>query len=216
MLENTRSKALPFAIVALFVSSGCAALIYEIVWFQLLQLTIGSSSVSLAMLLGAYMGGMCVGSAALPRIISPRHHPLRVYGWIELGIGIFGILALFGLPYVDRLYFATATSGLTGLIVRGIVSAVCLLPPTILMGASLPAVARGVEATPSGISWLGYFYGGNIAGAVFGVLLAGFYLLRVHDITAGTYVAVAINARRAHRVQFGEVVGAWLERCPDA
>ena len=89
-------------------------LIYEIVWFQLLQLTIGSSSVSLAMLLGAYMGGMCLGSAALPRVISGRHHPLRVYGWLELGIGIFGILALFGLPFVDRLYLATATPGLAG------------------------------------------------------------------------------------------------------
>src|SRR5262245_61036153 len=194
---ESRSRALLFAVVALFVSSGCAALIYEIVWFQLLQLTIGSSSVSLAMLLGAYMGGMCLGSAALPRIVSGQHHPLRVYGWLELGIGIFGLLALFGLPYVDRLYFATATPGLAGVIVRGIVSAVCLLPPTILMGASLPAVAREVESTPYGVSWLGYFYGGNIAGAVFGVLLAGFYLLRVHDITAGTYVAVTINVSAA-------------------
>src|SRR5439155_17130412 len=193
MIEQTRSNALPFAVLALFVCSGCAALIYEIVWFQLLQLTIGSSSVSLAMLLGAYMGGMCLGSAALPRLISARHHPLRVYGWIELGIGTFGLLALFGLPYVDRLYLAGATAGLAGVVLRGAVSAVCLLPPTVLMGASLPAVARGVETTPYGVSWLGYFYGGNIAGAVFGVLLAGFYLLRVHDVTAGTYVAVTIN-----------------------
>src|SRR5207237_2267495 len=135
------------ALLVLFVCSGCAALIYEIVWFQLLQLTIGSSSVSLAMLLGAYMGGMCLGSAALPRIISARHHPLRIYGWIELGIGTFGVLALFGLPYVDRLYIACATPGLAGIVLRGTVSAVCLLPPTILMGASLPAVARGVDTT---------------------------------------------------------------------
>src|SRR6476660_2047777 len=209
MIEHTRSRALPFAVLALFVCSGCAALIYEIVWFQLLQLTIGSSSVSLAMLLGAYMGGMCLGSAALPRIISPRHHPLRVYAWLELGIGIFGVLALIGLPYVGRLYLAGATPGLAGIILRGIVSAVCLLPPTILMGASLPAVARGVETTPYGVSWLGYFYGGNIAGAVFGVLLAGFYLLRVHDIAAGTYVAVTINASAA-LIAFG--LAKWMGR----
>ena len=48
------------------------------------------------------------------------------------------------------------------------------------MGATLPAVARWVETTPSGVSWLGFFYGGNIAGAVAGTLLAGFYLLRVY------------------------------------
>ena len=58
------------ALLLLFVASGCAALIYEIVWFQLLQLVIGSSAVSLAVLLGTFMGGMCLGSFLLPRYIS--------------------------------------------------------------------------------------------------------------------------------------------------
>ena len=62
---------------------------------------------------------------------------------------------------------------------RAVVAAICLLPPTFLMGASLPAIARWVESTPQGVSWLGFLYGGNIAGAVFGCLFAGFYLLRV-------------------------------------
>ena len=66
-------------LLLLFVGSGCAALIYEIVWFQLLQLVIGSSAVSLGVLLGTFMGGMCLGSLALPRLVSARHHPLRVY-----------------------------------------------------------------------------------------------------------------------------------------
>ena len=70
---------------------------------------------------------------------------------------------------------------------------VCLLPPTLLMGATLPAIARWVETDPEGVSWLGFFYGGNIAGAVFGCLLAGFYLLRVYDMATATYVAVALN-----------------------
>src|SRR5206468_701967 len=46
---------------------------------------------------------------------------------------------------------------------------------------------------PSGVSWLGFFYGGNLAGAVFGCLLASFYLLRVHDVAIATYTAFAIN-----------------------
>src|SRR5262245_27516113 len=62
------------------------------------------------------------------------------------------------------------------------------------MGATLPAVARWVEATPQGVSWLGFFYGGNIAGAVFGCLLAGFYLLPNYDMEVATYAAAAINA----------------------
>ena len=98
------------------------------------------------------------------------------------------------MPYVDQLYAACAGHGLSGILLRGVVCAACLLPPTLLMGATLPAIARWVEATPRGVSWLGFFYGGNIAGAVFGCLLAGFYLLRVHDMATATYVAAAVNA----------------------
>jgi spermidine synthase len=177
----------------LFAGSGCAALIYEIVWFQLLQLVIGSSAVSLGLLLAAYMGGLCLGSAAFARLISNRHHPMRVYAFIELGIAAFGIIALFGVPLIGRIYVAGAATGLTGLVVRGAVAAVCLLPPTILMGASLPAIARWVETTPRGISWLGLLYSANVAGAVTGCVLAGFYLLRVHDMGFATYIAAAIN-----------------------
>ena len=68
------NRSLPL-LVALFVGSGCAALIYEIVWFQLLSLVIGSSSVSLGVLLGTFMGGMCLGSLLLPRLVSPMISP---------------------------------------------------------------------------------------------------------------------------------------------
>src|SRR6202167_5447524 len=177
----------------LFAASGCAALIYEIVWFQLLQLVIGSSAVSLGLLLAAYMGGLCLGSAALARVVPARHHPMRVYALLELGIAAFGIVALFGVSLVGRLYVAGATSGLTEVVLRGAIAAVCLLPPTMLMGASLPAIARCVETTPKGVSRLGFLYSANIAGAVFGCLFAGFYLLRVYDIGVATYTAAAIN-----------------------
>jgi spermidine synthase len=174
----------------LFVGSGCAALIYEVVWFQLLQLVIGSSAVSLGVLLGTFMGGMCLGSYVLPRYIDPQRHPLRVYATLELGIGLMGLLLLFGMPLVNSIY-----TGIGGgnVFFRGVIAGVCLLPPTLMMGATLPAIARYVEASPRGVSWLGFFYGGNIAGAVLGSLLAGFYLLRVYDMAVTTYVAVALN-----------------------
>src|SRR5688500_9360330 len=180
-------------LVLLFVGSGAAALIYEVVWFQLLSLIIGSSAVSLGVLLVVFMGGMCLGSLLLPRFISTREHPLRIYAYLELGIGVFGLLVLWGLPYAGGLYTAIGGAGLGGLLVRGLFCLLCLLPPTLLMGATLPAIARWVEATPKGVSWLGFFYGGNIAGAVCGSLLAGFYLLRVHDMAIATYVAMMLN-----------------------
>jgi spermidine synthase len=174
----------------LFVGSGCAALIYEVVWFQLLQLTIGSSAVSMGVLLGTFMGGMCLGSYVLPRYIGRDAHPLRVYAYLEIGIGLCGLLLLWGMPLVNSIY---AGIGGGNIVLRAIVAAICLLPPTLMMGATLPAVARFVETSPKGVAWLGFFYGGNIGGAVIGSLLAGFYLLRVHDMAVATYAAVALN-----------------------
>jgi spermidine synthase len=181
------------ALLLLFVGSGCAALIYEIVWFQLLQLVIGSSAISLGVLLGTFMGGMCLGSLLLPRFISAGQHPLRVYAYLEFAIGILGILIVIGMPVLSSAYTAIGTTGVVGLVLRGIAAAVCLLPPTLAMGATLPAISRWVKSTPEGMSWLGFFYGGNIAGGVIGCLLAGFYLLRVHDMVVATFVAVFFN-----------------------
>jgi spermidine synthase len=187
--QLTQRRFLPYLLL-LFFGSGCAALIYEIVWLQLLGLVIGSSGISLGVLLGTYMGGMCIGSLLLPRIIAPKFHPLRIYAFLELGIGLIGLLVLWGMPYIAGIY-----SGLYwhGILVRTLISAACLLPPTLLMGATLPAVARFVESTPEGVSWMGFFYGGNIAGAVVGCLAAGFFLLRIYDMPIATYVALVIN-----------------------
>jgi spermidine synthase len=189
---ETAQRWLP-ALLLLFVGSGCAALIYEVVWFQLLQLSIGSSAVSLGVLLGIYMGGMCLGSLLLPKYLNPENHPLRVYALLELGIAVFGVIVLFAVPIVGNVYTRIAGTGQVSLVLRAIVAAICLLPPTLLMGATLPAIARWVETTPRGVSWLGYFYGGNLAGAVAGSLLAGFYLLRVYDMPTATGAAVGLN-----------------------
>ncbi len=189
----TPRRFLP-ALLLLFVGSGCAALIYEVVWFQLLQLVIGSSAVSMGVLLGTFMGGMCLGSYLLPRYIGRGNHPLRVYAYLELGIAVFGLLILIGMPLLNSVYVTVSGgAGVFGIVMRGMAAAICLLPPTLLMGATLPAISRWVESTPEGVSWLGFFYGGNIAGGVLGSLLAGFYLLRVFDLAVGTFVAIALN-----------------------
>src|SRR5450432_3752118 len=155
-------RYLPLLLV-LFAASGCSALIYEIVWYQLLQLVIGSSAVSLGVLLATFMGGLCLGSLALPRLRMAGEHPLRVYGKLELGIAFSGVLVLFGMPLVDSVYTAAVGHGLPAILLRALVASLCLLPPTFLMGA------------------------------VLGCLLAGFYLLRVFDMATATCVAALTN-----------------------
>lgn len=188
------SRAL-WPLLALFVLSGIAALIYEIVWFQLLELVIGSSAISLAVLLATYMGGMCLGSLLLSRLTGVRAmHPLRLYGFLELGIGVCGVFVFAVVPLVSSVYSAFAGHGPFAIVVRAVLCAICLLPPTVLMGATLPSASRAADATPNGVAWIGFLYGGNTVGAVFGSILAGFYLLRVYDLTIATIAAVAINA----------------------
>jgi len=191
MLKDTASsRASNAPLLFLFIGSGCAALIYEIVWFQLLQLVIGLTTISLGILLGTFMGGMCLGSLLLPRFVGRGASPLKIYAALEVGIAVLGVVILFGLPWLAEFYSA---AGGMGIFVRVLVAVVCLLPPTVLMGATLPAIARTVEASPRGAAQLGYFYAGNILGAVIGCLAAGFYLLRVHDMAFATYVAAGLN-----------------------
>ncbi len=181
-----RLRALLFI---LFASSGAAALVYEIVWLEMLQLAIGSTAVSLAVLLSTFMGGLCLGSLLLPRFVRASVHPLRVFAVIELGIGLCGITVLQLIPMMDALYAAVPLEGLAGILWRGVVCALCLLAPTMLMGASLPAISRLTQAAGQ----LGYLYAANTCGAMAGSLVAGFYLLRVYDVTVASYTAAAIN-----------------------
>lgn len=198
------------SLLVLFFASGCAALIYEVVWFQLLQLVIGSSAVSLAVLLGTFMGGMGLGSLLLPRLLTRPWHPLRVYAVLELGLAACGLGVLWSMPSVNALYVSLVGHGHAGIMLRALVCAGCLLPPTLLMGATLPAIARGLEPSARGVAQLGFFYAGNTVGAVAGCLFAGFYLLRLHDQATAALAASVLNLLTA--------AGALLlaQRCPQA
>jgi len=137
------SRFLPVLLI-LFAGSGCSALIYEVAWYQVLQLALGSTAVSLGILLATFMGGLCIGSIGLPRLQLAERHPLRVYALLELGIGIFGVAVMAAMPLVSRIYIVGAEHGMPGMLLRGLGAAGCMLPSTILMSASLPAIVRWI------------------------------------------------------------------------
>src|ERR1043165_106751 len=118
---DDHSRFLP-VVLLLFAGSGCSALIYEIVWYQMLQLAIGSTAVSLGVLLATFMGGLCIGSLGVRRLDLAGRHPLRSYALVEAGIAFFGLLALVEIPLIDRVYVSGIEHGLPGMLLRGLVA----------------------------------------------------------------------------------------------
>jgi len=114
--ESSTSSFLPVLLI-LFFGSGCAALMYEVVWYQMLQLAIGSTTISMGFLLATFMGGLCIGSIALPRVRT-QMHPLKMYALIEAGIAAFGLLVWIGIPLIDRVYIAANGIGLPNMLLR--------------------------------------------------------------------------------------------------
>ncbi len=186
---NSRTVAL----TGVFLASGCAALIYEIVWLQQLGLVLGATSVTLGILLTSFMGGMGLGSWCYPVLSRRTRSRLTDYALLELAIAVCGGLSLLILPRLADFYAVWGSPGTSDVPFRAITALCALCPPTMLMGATLPAVSRGIAATPTGAARLGLFYGANTLGAVCGSLGAGLYLLRVYDVTVATGVAMGLN-----------------------
>ena len=179
-------------LIALFFASGCAALIYETVWFYLVQLVVGASSISVAVLLCAFMGGMALGSWLLPKLTPKGTHPFKRRGRAR---GRHCVIRNRD-PARPSLHSAglltLAEPGAGAITLRAMVCFLVLTPPTMLMGATLPAIAQW-RARGRGAESVGYFYMANITGGATGTVLAGFYLLRVYDTVIATAVAVTLN-----------------------
>ena len=187
-----RSSVHEFLMV-MFLASGSAALIYEVVWVHLLRLVIGASALSVGIVLASFMGGMFLGSLLFARFVPVTKHPLRVYGLLEIGIGVFGLMMPLVLPGVRSIYVGLFGYGAAGIALRALIAALLLLPPTALMGATLPAIARRYSPGRRGMSALASLYAANTVGAVVGSLLSAFYLLASWDVWVATATAAALN-----------------------
>jgi spermidine synthase len=122
-----------------------------------------------------------------------ERNPLRVFAALEAALAGAAIVMLWLIPAAGRLYLAGAIDGTAGLLLRAAVAAVCLIPPTMVMGATLPVIARWLPRSPQRSARLGVLYTANTAGAAAGCLIAGFYLLRAYDVVVATAVAAAVD-----------------------
>jgi spermidine synthase len=177
----------------IFALSGAASLIYEVVWFQLLRLTIGVNSGSLGITLACFMGGLFIGSFGYARWVPVRWNPLRTYALMEAGIGVIGLFLPALIGGIRDSYLAQAHDPRIAFVLRSFISAGLLMPPTILMGASLPALSRWVKVDDRQVSSIGRLYASNILGAVLGAFGAAFLLMPHLEFLKTNLTAVVLN-----------------------
>ncbi len=184
--------------VLLFFASGFSSLIYQVVWSRLLVFVFGSTTFATASVLSVFMGGLALGSYAGGRVADRVGRPLLIYGCLEGIIGVWAFLVpclldAF-LPVYRLIWQNFHVSGLTFGLLRFVVAAVVLIPPTACMGGTLPLLSRFVSNNPDTIGFrVGSLYAVNTLGAVCGAALAGFLFLPALGLQATTATAAVIN-----------------------
>ena len=189
-------RATPFILI-LFTLSGVSGLVYEIVWIRLFAHLLGGTTYAISIVLAAFMGGLALGSRHFGRLADASPRPLRLYAGLELGIAVLGALVPLLLHLARPLYvgLAQVLPGPTLPAVRILIAAVLLLPPTFLMGGTLPVLSRFVVRERERLGrGLGLLYAVNTLGAVLGSFLAGFVLVAAMGVYGAIALAVWINA----------------------
>src|SRR5262245_56968970 len=193
-----RSKpALVYSI--LFFLSGATGLVYELLWVRVLYQTFGSTIQSITTVVAAYMGGLGLGAWLLGRIGDRHPKPAALYGWLEVAIGVFGVISPLVLMAAHRVYVGIAGAielpALVSIALRFGLAALVLLIPTTLMGGTLPILTRAFMGDDRARlrAALGGLYGLNTLGAVVGTGLAGFFLIEALGIRTSLWITAAAN-----------------------
>ncbi len=195
--EGRREDAVRF-LLPLFFVSGATALVYQTLWSRQLHLVFGTSTFAISTVLAAFMGGLAVGGWAIGRIADQVKSPLRLYGLLEIGIGLYALVFPYLLSALAPVYQAAAASLDAGVVLFGMLQfvfvATLLLLPTALMGGTLPLLARfATLRLGSAGDRVGLLYAVNTAGAVFGTAASGFVLLPMWGLWTTTIAAAIAN-----------------------
>jgi spermidine synthase len=203
--SEPRDRSQPEWVVAVlagvFLLSGTAGLVHEVVWVRLLGHIFGATSLAVSTVLAAFMGGLALGSHWIGTRCERLGDRRRTYALLEIGIGVSALLIPFVLDVVQPLYgwlWRRTHASFAALgVVRFVLAGGILLVPTAMMGATLPVLAdycAGLRGRRLGAEWL---YTVNLVGAVLGVALAGFVLMPAiglwGTILSGAVLNVAIG-----------------------
>lgn len=187
-----------WALAGLFCASGAAGLMYEAVWLRMLVRAFGSTTAATSGVLAVFMGGLAAGGWLMGRRAATSRRPLQLYGRLELALAAAAALSSLAAARLPELYsvlWPYPESSWPAAVLRLVLALAVLLPPTLIMGATLPLLsdllARRKGDSGSGVAWL---YGANTLGAVAGILFAGYAALGFWGETVTLVMAAALNA----------------------
>ena len=177
------------------ILSGAAALAYQTSWTRMLHRVFGVGDLAVATVLAAYFLGLGLGSFAAGRYAEKVRRPALGYAVLEVVIGLFAIGSVWLIPSLGRAYIAIGPdAGPTSLALwRLLLALLVLLPPTLLMGATLPLLARLVQSEAGWARGVTSLYVSNTLGAVLGVAAAGLWLIPQHGGRTTTFLAGAAS-----------------------
>ncbi|MFZ0828113.1 MAG: fused MFS/spermidine synthase [Verrucomicrobiia bacterium] len=193
-----QSRNRGWMVLALFFCSGATALVYEVVWAKFLSQIFGSTIYAQTVVLAAFMGGLALGNQWFGRWADGLKRPLKVYGCLEIAIGVYALLFPLFDRAINHLFVVLGTPLMAHsvwlLALKGVLSAVLLLGPTILMGGTLPLLAAWLQKFTSDPGRRSArFYSVNSLGAVLGAALAGFWLVQTFGMIATLQITAAVN-----------------------
>ena len=181
------------------VLSGFSGLAYELLWVRLLALSFGATTASLSTVLAVFFGGLGLGSWLAAQVLDRLRRPIWAYACIEAAIGLCALLLYPVLLHLgDWFAYIDAGPNLVGTCLRLGTAAPLLLPPTILMGMTLPLICRAVIGEDDQIEqWLSLTYGFNTFGAFLGAYLVTYHLLWHFGVFSTLIIAVVANLMAA-------------------
>ncbi len=185
-------------LMLVYFCSGVCSLMDEVVWVRLLKLTLGNTAYASSIVVSVFMGGLALGALIMGRYADKIKRRLRLYAILEILATVSALSLPWLLRFADiayRWFFVKFEPSRTVLmVVQVIVSALVLLIPTMLMGSTLPLLARHVTDMKDRVGRLvGRLYALNMLGAVLGCFIAGFVLIRMVGVMGTLYIAAGIN-----------------------
>ena len=182
--------------LALMVASGFAALGLQIVWTQQSALWLGHESAAVLAVVAAFFGGLAVGALGLGPRIDRSAKPARWYAGCEATIALWNLALAFLLaPATSWLldFIGAQPSPVSHWFVAFCGTFLLLLPATVAMGATLPAMERVLSNIRSRGAPIAALYAGNTFGAVLGVLVTAFVLVPEFGLLRTAGVCAVLN-----------------------